>query len=218
MNKLLTFYSESHIKLYEEFFLNSFNKNLSKNFNLIVKKIPQVCESGDFASNGFDLAMLEKIKFIIENININEDQLLVFSDCDVQFFNDLEFIMDDYDILFQKDYFEKNYCAGFFVSKQNSKVLNFFEKVKNSLIESLNGKIDDQGIINTLLNNNDKLIKSGFLPDNKYWTVGNSTEGRVWNGENVYIPEDLIVHHANFTIGIENKIKLLNLVKEKNEK
>jgi len=191
---------------------------LKKKYNLIVKKIPQVCQSGDFASNGFDLAMLEKIKFIIENININENNLLVFSDCDVQFFNDLEFIMDDYDILFQKDYFENNYCAGFFVSKQNIKVLNFFEKVKNSLIESLNGKIDDQFIINKLLNSNTNLVKSGFLPNDKYWTVANSTNGKVWNGEKIDTPNNLIMHHANFTIGVENKIKLLNLVKEKNEK
>jgi hypothetical protein len=29
------------------------------------------------------------------------------------------------------------------------------------------------------------------------------------------VPKDIIIHHANWTVGIDNKIKLLDIVKKK---
>ena len=80
----------------------------------------------------------------------------------------------------------------------------------------MNGKIDDQAVINNLLNNNLELdLKFGLLPSNKYWTVGFSTGGIVWTGQDIVFPDEIIVHHANFTIGVNNKIELMNKVREK---
>lgn len=217
MNKILTFYSETHKKLYDDYFFPSYYKFLSKKYKLINCVIPQVCSSGEFASEGFDDAMFKKIELIIENIDVNDKNIFVFSDCDVQFFDDFEYDLENYDILFQEDY--KNYkCAGFFICKQTEHVLNFFKLVRNEFLKYKNGKIDDQWVINKLLENNEYSLAYGFLPPNKYWSVGNATGGHVWNGQNIEIPNDLTTHHANFTIGLENKIKLLNIVKQKNEK
>lgn len=212
--KILTFYSDSHVKIYENFFLPSYNQFLINN-ELISKKINQICTTGDYESNGFDITMIEKLNLIIDNIKVNEDKFLVYTDCDVQFFSNLEFNMGDNDILFQEDGNPYNMCAGFFICKQNVSVLNFFKDVKEILINNLNGKIHDQTIINYLFNSGYDKIKKNSLPSNKYWTVGNSIKG-IWNDKiDFEIPKELIVHHANFTIGIENKIKLLELVKNK---
>ena len=37
----------------------------------------------------------------------------------------------------------------------------------------------------------------------------------VWDGQDFNIPADIIMHHANWIVGVQNKIKLLNLVKDK---
>ena len=215
MNRILTFYSNSHEQIYKDFFLPSFEEHLNSKFKLTSKIIPQVCESGEFAANGFDKAMLKKIEFIVENIDLSDKSKLVFSDCDVQFFGDIDLDMDHYDILFQKDYFEDARCAGFFICKNNQNVLNFFNQIKNLLENNLNSRVDDQFFLNNLIKNNFS-ITHGYLPIDKFWTVGNFTGGKVWNdGDDVQIPKTIVMHHANYTIGIENKIKLLNIVRDK---
>jgi hypothetical protein len=228
--KFLTFYSDSHISLYE-IFLESFNKFLSEKYTLLTKKIEQRSQNGDYHSPGFDLTMVDKLDWIIENIDLEDTNPLIFSDCDIQFFGDLKFDLRDNDILFSHDFYENfnyswypdgktgyspypNYCAGFFICKQNAKVLNFFKDVRSNLLNNLDGFLHDQIVIN-------KLIGEGYdishnkLNSDHYWTVGFSTNGKVWNGQNFNVPKSVIVHHANFTIGIENKLRLIKLVKEK---
>ena len=215
--KIITFYSDSHLEIYNNFFLSSYNKFLSEN-ELIAKKIEQISKTGEYKSEGFDYTMIEKINLIIENIDLNDNRILVYSDCDVQFFSNLEFDLMDNDISFQQDGSPNNLCAGFFIAKQNQSVLNFFNDVKETLIKNLNGKIHDQTIINNLFNSGYNKIKKTILPHDKYWTVAYSEIRGLWDGiQDFKIPNDLIVHHANFTIGIKNKLNLLKLVKEKNK-
>jgi hypothetical protein len=226
--KLITFYSESHQILYN-YFLESFNKFLSEDYYLLVKKINQLSQTGHYGSRGFDLTMVEKINWIIENIDEYSDEVMVFSDCDVQFFDKLIFNIEDFDILFQNDYSNFDFswfpdgkkgigntsvCAGFFICKQNTIVKNFFIEVRNVLINNINGFLHDQFVINKLLNENYK-IQYGFLNNNLYWTVAFATNGKVWSGEHFEIPNTIIVHHANWTVGLDNKINLLKLVKNK---
>ena len=47
----------------------------------------------------------------------------------------------------------------------------------------------------------------------RFWTFGSF--GGQWKGQNFDIPENLLMHHANWTEGIDNKIKLLEIVKNK---
>lgn len=217
--KLLTFYSDSHKELYEKFFLESYNKFLKGSFELKDKHISQVCKSGDYGSDGFSNAMLEKINHIIDNIDLNDPQPLVFADCDIQFFGDFKGdIIDelgDYDIKFQDDVVCA--CAGFFVCKQNDRVLSFFNVVRDNLIRVMSQKIDDQQVINSLLNSaykNGQNLKHGLL-SHKYFTVAQSFGAKQWNGEDFNVPSDILVHHGNWTLGMDNKFKVMNYVKNK---
>jgi hypothetical protein len=211
--KIITFYSDSHLEIYNNYFLDSYNNYLSEH-KLISKKIDQISPTGEYESLGFDHTMLEKIKLIIENIDLSEEDLLVYSDCDVQFFGNLDFEIGENDILFQNDYFENNYCAGFFVAKQNERVLDFFKEVQKRFIGSMNGKIHDQTVICSLFSEGYSKIKKEMLPFNKYWTSAFSTNGQPWEGQDLNVPEKIIAHHSNFTVGIKNKILLLEKVKK----
>lgn len=213
--KILTFYSDSHFEMYNNFFLPSYNKFLSEN-ELISKKIDQISPTGEYESEGFDYAMVEKLNLIIENIDLKDDRFLVYSDCDVQFFSNLKFDLGGNDIAFQQDGSVRNLCTGFFIAKQNPSVLNFFKEARELLLKNLNGKIHDQTIINRMFNSGYNKIKKTILPYDKYWTVTYAINGGIWDGSTDFeIPDNLIMHHANFTVGVKNKIKLLKLVKEK---
>jgi hypothetical protein len=210
--KLLTFYSDSHEKMYNYYFKKSFDEYLTESFNLIPKKIEQISPTGEYGSEGFSHAMLEKINHIIDNININENEILVFADSDVQFFDDFSNVirkeLSNYDIKFQSDV--SCVCAGFFVCHQNEVVYNFFKKVKEILISVMERKIDDQQVINSIIKQYP--IKYSTL-SNKFFTVAMATGPKQWNGEKFNVPEDILVHHANWTLGLENKYKLLEYIK-----
>jgi hypothetical protein len=85
--------------------------------------------------------------------------------------------------------------------------------VKDNLIKNLNGTLHDQTMMNKMINDGYDL-NHGILDSNLYWTVGFSTNGEVWNGQDINVP-NIIMHHANFTIGVNNKIKLMSLVRSK---
>ena len=210
--KLLTFYSDSHKQMYERYFLKSFNKHLG-HYELHPKRIGQISHTGEYESQGFDLTMLQKIEMIITSIDINE-QPFIYADCDVQFFGDVAHDLGDYDILFQQDYFPDNYCAGFFIAKQSEKVLQFFLDVRSAFVEQMNGTIHDQTIINQMIRSGYP-IKAGMLPVDKYWTAAFATGGSIWSGQKISVPKGIVMHHANFTVGVDNKVALLEQVKSK---
>ena len=69
-----------------------------------------------------------------------------------------------------------------------------------------------------ILQSNNLNIKYDTLDPTKYFTIGYSTKGTQWTPEtgDLDIPKTILMHHANWTAGVENKIKLLNFVKEAN--
>jgi hypothetical protein len=211
--KLITFYSDSHKDIYENYFLKSYNEHLS-NYKLIATKIEQYSPTGQYESEGFDVTVLQKINLIIENIDLSDNETLIYSDCDVQFFGDINYDIGENDIMFQNDYYDNNYCMGFFIAKQNQAVLDFFIKVRDTFIASMDGVIHDQTTVNRLFKDGYDGVKKDMLPSDRYWTVAFSTNGEIWVGQKINLPPNIAVHHANFTYGVKNKILLLEEVKK----
>jgi hypothetical protein len=213
--KLLTFYTESHKELFKSFFLNSFNEYLKDDFILLESNYKQVCEKASYGTPGFGETMIGKLEHIIKNIDVNDNQPMVFSDCDVQFFKNIKTdILEDlgeFDIKFQDDIL--CLCAGFFVCRQNEVVLNFFKDVLHTLLLTIQNGMDDQQIINTFLTTKNHSISFDKLPREKYFTVASSTNAKQWNGEKFIVPNNIILHHANWTVGLDNKFKLMEYVK-----
>ena len=200
--KLYTIYTESHKNMYENYFL----KTLPNEFEVISAEIPQDCPTGEFYKEGWDKTCYKKTELYLRACEENMGETFAFSDVDIQFFGNIkETLLEelgDFDIACQNDT-SHYYCSGFFVCRGNERTLNMFrEMVKNYDRE-------DQ----TTLNNHIHLVKSKFL-SNKFFTIGHLLN-TAWTGQEFDIKHDILMHHSNWVIGIDNKIKLLDLVRKK---
>lgn len=200
--KLYTMFTDSHKEMYENYFLPS----LPDEFELVSIEMPQECSSGFFYSHGWSETCFRKIEIFIKACEENTNNIFVFSDVDIQFFGNIKDVLinelGDFDIACQNDT-GNYYCSGFFICRSNDRTLNMFKSMRDNYHK------EDQ----TSLNENIHLCKSKFL-SRKFFTIAHMTNA-VWNGEDVYIPEYILMHHANWTEGIDNKKKLLDMVKNK---
>jgi hypothetical protein len=200
--KLYTIYSPSHKRLYKDFFL----KSLPNEFEVISEEIKQECPTGEFYKEGWNLTCYRKIELFIKACEENLGNHFVFSDVDIQFFGNIkQTLLDeigDFDIACQNDT-AHFYCSGFFICKANEKTLHMFKEMQRNYVN------EDQ----TSLNLNIHLVKSKFL-SKKFFTIAHLT-GSPWNGEDFNLPYDILMHHANWTVGTQNKTNLLERVREK---
>jgi len=99
-------------------------------------------------------------------------------------------------------------CCGFFICRANNKTKELFQYIR----DNMNNYGNDQQAFNELKN---KYIRSKFL-NKKYYNVSFSIGSQVWNPNmNIdNINKDIILTHANYVIGVENKCKLLDKIKE----
>jgi hypothetical protein len=143
---------------------------------------------------------------------LNETEKFIFADCDIQFFK--PFVsqvlesLEDYDIACQED--RGSLCAGFFGCRSNDKTKELFTTIKNKFREMVN----DQVALNNLKN----IVSSTLLNKEQFYTIGNFFENKngtfVWDNEtNITPPSNILLHHANYVVGVENKLKLLNMIK-----
>jgi hypothetical protein len=213
--KLYTFYSESH-KVFIPWFENSI-KDVEPSICPIFKEVEQRCKSGEFASSGWNDSMRQKFEYLIDIINNETNGYFIFSDIDVQFFRPITEqapeILKNYDIVFQNDY--GSVCTGFFYCRVNERTKNLFTEG----LKRISSFRDDQDCVDFILKSNIiQGLKYQLLPE-EYFTYGKyfPQHGRIWDGSdiNFEIPDNIITHHANYTIGIKNKINLLQLVREK---
>ncbi len=218
--KLYAIYTPSHAILKDEWFLPS----IQDDFDIVIKFHEQICPSGIFMSSGWAQTTIKKIELIIRAIEENWGKIFIFSDVDIQFFapiqNKIEQLMGDNDMLIQRDNPKGTLCTGFFACRGNEKNLQLW---KNAYVLMLNNKKirDDQEALNICLNN----PRNGKDKKNKYNVIwdylpviffgGGSLTGYGWSaGKNWPIPENIVMHHANFTKGVENKIKQLKHVRD----
>jgi hypothetical protein len=200
--KIYTIYTESHREMYTDYFL----KTLPNEFEVIPTEIPQECTTGEFYSEGWDKTCYKKTELYLRACEENMGEIFAFSDVDIQFFGKIKDVLleelGDFDIACQNDT-GPYYCSGFFVCRGNERTLNMFrEMVKNY-------EKEDQ----TTLNNHIHMVKSKFL-SYKFFTIGHLLH-TAWTGEEFEIQHEILMHHSNWVVGIENKSKLMDIVREK---
>ncbi|MEM9022401.1 MAG: putative nucleotide-diphospho-sugar transferase, partial [Bacteroidota bacterium] len=96
-------------------------------------------------------------------------------------------------------------CAGFFICRANDRTITLFRTIRKRLGRFSN----DQMALNHYLHAQKVPFKKF---DGRVYTVGQTIHKR-WEGEPVKVPDNIIVHHANYTVGVNNKIKLMNMVR-----
>lgn len=201
--KIYTMTTKSHNFLFKEFFSSSLNK-VEPDLELVATPYHQMCPSANYFEEGWHEMMEKKIDIYLEALESDEGYF-IWSDVDIEFYKPFvrECLKDvqPYDIAFQKGKGpngEDEYCAGFFICKINDNTKQFFKKIK----EKYKNFGDDQFAIN----HNIKNINAGFLSDG---FMNISEQFRDWNGEDIRMKPNVVMFHANYTVGISNKTMLL---------
>jgi hypothetical protein len=212
---LYAIYTPSHEILLKNFFLPS----IQDDFDLHIKNIEQECSSAIFMSQDWTKTTRKKVAYIIQAIEENMGDIYIFSDVDIQFFepieDDIRSLMQEKDFLIQKDHPSGIMCSGFFVCRANEKTKNMWQDALH--IMETDHKVSDQNALNRCLSpkngkKNSYDIVWEYLPE-QYFGGGTFT-GRYWElGKRIPVPNDAKMHHANWTKGIDNKIKQLKYVK-----
>lgn len=207
--KHYTFFTNTH-KIFLKYFLNTFP--FDSDIDLQIRYMPQECATGEFVSDGWKKTMEKKVIYIVDALNeLQNGDIFIHSDSDVIFFKSYKDVlleeMGDSDIIFQSDV--GTACMGFFACKVSEKTKDFFKKLLNELDQHYH----DQEGVNYLIKNHNHQLKINLF-SHRFFNHG--FFGKHYEGEDdVIIPPDAVVFHANFVYGLEKKIKLIKIVNEK---
>lgn len=206
--KIYTLLSDSHKIFYDKYFYKSLKK-YEPNAEVDVSTTEQICKSGSFYDNGWKDAMKQKVVCYIKACKENMNNFFIWSDVDIEFYapfiEDCLKEIEDKDIAFQ--YAKREYNAGFFICRCTEKTLKFFEHVLSVY--------DNYGCDQMALNKNINMIDAKYL-SNKFWSIIHCYD--YWDGQDFTINNNIVMAHAIYTKGIQNKVILLNKIKEKIEK
>jgi len=212
--KIYALYTPSHEVLKDKFFLPS----IQDDFDIVLEFCDQTCPSAKFMSEGWTETTIRKVDLIIRAIKENWGSIFIFSDVDIQFFcpiqNTILMYMHDKDMVIQKNSPSGVLCSGFFACRGNEKTLQLWTDVKKTMEQS--GSYSDQNSLNHCIKRHSKKnpynISWGYLPETFFG--GGTLTGCFWNvGMSLPIPHDIMMHHANWTKGIKNKIAQLVYVR-----
>ena len=213
--KLYTFYSPSHAVLYERYFRPS----LKDDFDVVVKVVPeQICQKGgEYFAPGWRETMLIKVDMILGAITEQPGEMFLFADADVQFFEPVVPLvtaaMAGVDAAFQRDHPSGTRCAGFFACRGTPAALDLWQTTRRTVLE--NRQFDDQIALNWLLDRAMVDVKWTLLPD-CFLSGGtiDADRGQWQPGKRLTVPDDIVAHHANWTVGVPNKIAQLDYVRQ----
>lgn len=213
--KVLACYSKSHIPFLSHHFLPT----LPLNMHAELVHIEQSCRTGVYTDPtwGGMAARTLTIKGAVIAGECHEDggYPIFVSDVDARFFDpllakDLEGLWEasEADLLMQDDG-AGGLCSGSFLASPSPRLANIFHEAA-ALVPEFGGH--DQPALGEALKRHPE-IKVEKLPP-RYWSHGAST-GKLWEpGQPLPAtpPADLAIHQANWCIGIENKLALLDAV------
>src|SRR6266404_5466514 len=212
--KLYALYTPSHKVLKDQFFLPS----IQDDFDVVCELYDQTCPSAKFMDEGWTQTTMKKVDLIIRAIKENWGSIFIFSDVDIQFFCPIQKkilkLMEGKDIVMQKNSPNGVLCTGFFACRGNEKTLQLWTDVKKTMEKNcLNS---DQNSFNRCIKRNAQSnpynVVWAYLPNSFFG--GGTLTGCEWRpGMFLPIPHNIMIHHANWTKGIDNKIAQLVYVR-----
>ena len=217
--KIYTHYSESHKELYENYFKPSLRKLYTKDEVTIRAAVhSQTTAEGKFMEQGWLDSMKYKLEVILQAIDENWGNTFIFSDTDIVFYKNFitdmqEEIDGGFDIVCQEDC--GSLCAGFFIARGNEKVKKLFTEIYNNFTNLVNDQV--------ALNHYKNMVNYKLLDTEEYYTIGNFFNNKddgthKWDGITDIKPfESMRVHHANYVVGVPDKIKLINMIRKNYE-
>jgi len=216
MTKITTFYTPTHKIFLEDWFMKTMDEEDKKNIH--IEEFEQECDSGSFMSTGWNNTMLKKVDYIRDCLL--SDDMFFHLDSDIQFFKPFgedytkRMVDNDLDILAQHDG-NNTVCCGFMLIRSTNTTKKLFDSVyeRTKSGESAN----DQIALNELLLSGKYYLKVGLLGSECYSVWMNNPLSPRWEPHHDvgHIPKNIRIHHANYVVGIENKIKLMEMVRKK---
>jgi hypothetical protein len=218
--KIYTCYSSSHEEMLQKWFVGT----MQDDFDVVARRIDQDCPAAEYMSPGWTDTVVRKIPLILEAIDAHDENgFFLFSDVDVQWFGPVQGRLrrllaeyPDVDIFFQTDAWRNpsslgNICTGFFVCKANVRTRAFWTLVGECMRRI--GFGDQRTSQHIILRNVILGLKVGYLPP-EFWGPGSlQTSPTRWEpGMTLAPPMDILMHHANWTVGTANKVKQLEYV------
>jgi hypothetical protein len=202
----LTACSPSHQGMMDNHFLPSFAKYLEADCELNIRKLDYHC--GNFGEESFNEMGRKGVRVLANEVRKNIGRRMVSSGCDFRFYSpfmpEIERALVGHEIVGIND-IHGPVCGDFLAFTASEKIASLFDWIglhdHNFPNEqwTLNAGIQHLGIVATL------------LPE-RFWTFG-LQHGIPWEpGFDVLPPINMALHHANWTIGAENKEALLQAV------
>lgn len=214
--KLYALYTPSHKILATKYFLPS----IQDDFDIVLVEASQTSSSAQFMSHGWTATTIKKVELIIKAIKDNWGDIFIFSDVDIQFFAPIGKLIVGYmknkDMVIQKDAPSGSLCSGFFACRANERTLQMWQHAYAYM--KTDRKCSDQPALNRCLKpqrgkSNAFNVSWEYLP-NSFFGGGTKT-GKYWKRKHrLPIPRNIVMHHANWTRGIKNKIAQLEYVKQ----
>lgn len=204
--KIYTLLSPSHEFLFKEVFEKSINE-YEPEADIVVIEQSQICKTGTYYDHGWKEAMENKIDAYLTALE-SKDEFFIWSDVDIEFYEPfIEQCIEElgyHDIAFQEG-IGSEYCAGFFIARINDNTKKFFNLLKK--------RYQEYPCDQTAINANIRNINAGFL-SKLFYNI--SFQHRQWSGQPFDLKRPRIMFHANYTVGIQNKLMLLGQAKQKN--
>jgi hypothetical protein len=207
---LYSLFTPSHRVLQERYFEPTLPPDVELHLRFI-----EMDGAGFIQDPSWRRAILCKVELILEALDRHMGDVFAYTDVDVQFFGSFagEFrrALSRNDLIFQADAPGPALCAGFFFCRANDITHAFWRRVLDE-IRVTEAREDDQQVARRLVWKTPGL-RFGCLPP--IFFGGGTLTGRGWKpGDTLQLPRGLLLHHANFTAGIENKIRQLDYVRE----
>ena len=207
--RLYSICTPSHRPLLTRWFLPT----LPDDLELVLEAHPQECPTGEFMRDGWLRSMRRKVDVVLRGIHENWGELFVHADVDCQFFDAIEgtlcALLEDNDMLIQRNDPKGGLCAGFFACRANDRTLELWNLIRRDLA---GGGRNDQVLLNQRLRRRGCAVKWAYLPHTFFG--GGTLAGRLWEpGMTLEVPDGIQVHHANWTIGVTRKHQQLEYVR-----
>lgn len=182
-------------------------------------KFGQTCPTGDFKSDGWNDCMLDKLNTLL---NLPTDNMpTLYVDADVCLMPSLvewcrwyvEHLEDD-EVAFSDDRIQ--WCAGIMLFRTTKRVQAFWQTIADL---SRAWDLPDQDAMHQLRMQVAERkgvfpIRARVLPADVFcnWATVNEQIPQPWDGERFELPPTCLAWHANWTIGISNKMRMLERV------
>lgn len=230
--RLYTLVTPSHEALYQQWLVGS----LQDPYTCIAERAPQLCPKSQYKSPGWCATVRQKIGYIRQIISRGEDDVFIFCDADIQCFRPMDAevhaAIASADLVLQRNTHGCEVCTGFMICRSNPRTLAFWQCVQETM--ERHPSFGDQDSVNYLLHpwqwrweqlkhkcrlplyrrrtggvHGPTGLRWQYVPDT-FW----SPRGQLWEpGDTLNPPQDIILHHANWTFGISNKAAQLAYVR-----